>query len=91
MNDLQSCGRLRLFRLGLPLSHLRVLYKTNAAPMRILASRLTTTTTTAKVISGYRHFSNCQLRMADMNKWTATVVRKTFLEYFEKNGHTIGT
>jgi hypothetical protein len=24
-------------------------------------------------------------------KWTAPVVRKTFLEYFEGKGHTIGT
>jgi len=27
--------------------------------------------------------------MAD-SKWTATVVRKQFLDYFEKKGHTIG-
>lgn len=24
-------------------------------------------------------------------KWTAPTVRKTFLEYFEERGHTIGT
>lgn len=24
-------------------------------------------------------------------KWTATVVRKTFLDYFAERGHTIGT
>jgi len=27
--------------------------------------------------------------MAD-SKWTATVVRKQFLDFFEKKGHTIG-
>lgn len=46
--------------------------------------------------------TNCQLQqqryftsggifnMADTTKWTAPVVRKTFLEYFEGKGHTIG-
>ena len=29
--------------------------------------------------------------MGTQTKWTAPVVRKQFLDFFEKNGHTIGT
>ena len=28
--------------------------------------------------------------MAETQKWTGLKVRQTFLEYFEKRGHTIG-
>jgi hypothetical protein len=28
---------------------------------------------------------------SQQEKWTAPVVRKTFLEYFEGKGHTVGT
>jgi hypothetical protein len=38
-----------------------------------------------------RYFSKSGIAsMADTTKWTAPVVRKTFLEYFEGKGHTIG-
>jgi hypothetical protein len=29
--------------------------------------------------------------MGKQEKWTAPVVRKTFLEFFEGKGHTVGT
>ena len=36
-------------------------------------------------------FLLCAATMDKRQKWPGAVVRKTFLEYFEKHGHTIGT
>lgn len=52
----------------------------------------TTTSTTATTITRYqptRPFSSSTFNMAE-TKWTAPVVRKTFLEFFESKGHTQG-
>jgi hypothetical protein len=82
--------RLRL-RLG-QLSHLRAAqfwYNSDTAPTRTHGI-LNGTPKQILRIPGYRHFSNSRLKMSDPQKWTASVVRKTFLEFFEKKGHTIG-
>jgi hypothetical protein len=79
MNDLRGgCGR--RFRL----SHLRRFYKTDTT-RSFLSTRTTTTTFT------YRNFRVSAVRMTSkQEKWTAPLVRKTFLEFFEGKGHTVG-
>jgi hypothetical protein len=79
MNHLCGCGR----RLGL--SHLRRFYKTESTR----SPRSTRTTTTTFTI---RYFRTSAVTMTSKQvKWTAPVVRKTFLEFFEGKGHTVGT
>jgi hypothetical protein len=86
-----GCGRLRV-RFGLRLSHLQAAqYNSDTArPTRTHGILKHQSTNITSAISGYRQFSNRGPRMSDTQKWTATVVRKTFLEFFEKNGHTVG-
>lgn len=86
MNDLCGCGGPRFRRLGSRLSHLRIFYKSDAPTRTTFLSSRTT-----PVISGYRQFSYTGVKMTEaQKKWTAPVVRKQFLDFFEKNGHTIG-
>jgi hypothetical protein len=83
MNDLRGCGSLSKIRL----SHLRTFYKTDTTRLTLWSTRTTTTS-----IFGHRNSSRSTVKMAGtQTKWTAPVVRKTFLEYFEGKGHTIGT
>lgn len=80
MNDLRGgCGR--RYRL----SHLRSFYKTETT-----RPFLSTRTTINKLT--YRNYRAAAARMTNkQEKWTAPVVRKTFLEFFEGKGHTVGT
>lgn len=86
MNGLRACRRLGGFRASLNLSH-RIFYD---SPTRNRITRITTPTT--KPLFAIRRFSNTILKMAETKeqKWNALVVRKTFLEFFEGKGHTIG-
>lgn len=82
MSSLGGC-RSRLSRI--PVTHFRTLCKTTTRPRFWKLA----TTTTDRV--GFRNFSNSIAKMTDSKtKWTAPLVRKQFLEYFEKRGHTIG-
>ena len=75
--NLRGCGR--------GLSHLRRFYKTETTRPS-WSTRTPTTTFT------YRDFRTSAARMTSkQEKWTAPVVRKTFLEFFEGKGHTVGT
>lgn len=80
MNDLRGgCGR------RIRLSHLRRFYETETT-RPFLGTRTTTTTLT------YRNFRTSAAKMTNkQEKWTAPVVRKTFLEFFEGKGHIVGT
>jgi hypothetical protein len=88
-------GRVRLpLRLG-RLSHLRdparFFYGPDTAPTRTTHGILKGSKTNFTLHSAaYRNFSNSAFKMSDPQKWTAPVVRKTFLDFFEKNGHTVG-
>jgi hypothetical protein len=93
MNDLRGCGRLSRLR---TLSHQRnrrprIFYETETRIGFWGETRKTPTTTTP--VFGYRFLSSKIVRMMGeqtQTKWTAPVVRKTFLEFFEAKGHTVG-
>jgi hypothetical protein len=91
--NVRGGSRLRL-RLG-QLSHLRAStpfwYISDTTPTRTHGILKGSPKHKVRILSGYRHISNTAFKMSDPQKWTAQVVRKTFLEYFEKKGHTIGT
>ena len=84
MNDLRGCGSSTTkFRL----SHLRIFYKFEKSRQSSLRTR-----TTPTALLGHRNFSNSLKKMVGtQTKWTAPVVRKQFLDFFQKKGHTIGT
>ena len=74
--NLRGCGR--------GLSHLGGFNKTETT-RPFLSTRTTTTNPT------YRFFQASVVSMTSkQEKWTAPVVRKTFLEFFEGKGHTVG-
>jgi hypothetical protein len=84
MNDLRGWGSVTKFRL----SHFGIFYKFEKTRQPSLRTR---TTTTATPLFGYRNFSNSIVNMVGtQTKWTAPVVRKQFLDFFEQKGHTIG-
>ena len=84
MNEICGCGSRSLLRL----SHARLtkIYKNETTRLG-LSTHLTTTTRFA-----FRRFEkNIATMTGTQSKWTALVVRKQFLEFFEGKGHTIGT
>jgi hypothetical protein len=85
VGSLSSCSRLRL-------SH-RIFYNTTNTWTRNLHYRFrgTRTTTTTPISLGVRYLSRTRSKMSgEQTKWTAPVVRKTFLDFFEGKGHTVG-
>jgi len=83
MNELRCCGS----QLRLALSQ-RIFWRPPPAPNFLSAHVTTPLSQTPKFYC--RHFSASRFRMSDTQKWTATVVRKQFLDFFEEKGHTIG-
>ena len=86
MNEIVGCGSRHLSR-KFRLSHLQNFYKSETTRFGNFASTRTATTTKAT----YRLFSNtCLMMEGSKTKWTAPVVRKQFLDFFEGKGHTVG-
>ena len=84
MNEICGSGSRRLGLLRL--SHLKKIYKNETTRFGCLSTRTTTTTR-----FGFRGFENTIVTMAGtQTKWTAPVVRKQFLDFFEGKGHTVG-
>lgn len=84
MNGLSGC-RIRLSK-SIRVTHRSVQKTSTATTLRFW--ELATTTTQR---FGSRNVCNYRARMTESNiKWTAVVVRKQFLEYFEQRGHKIG-
>lgn len=92
MNDLRRgcvCGSLSIYP---RLSHLyRSFYKTETRNLKTWNTRTTTTHTGTVFLLRQRNFAHSSAKMTrDTKKWTASVVRKTFLDFFENKGHTFG-
>ncbi|CAG8980536.1 hypothetical protein HYALB_00002533 [Hymenoscyphus albidus] len=90
MNDLCRGGGSRFQRLRSGLSHW---HRHWAASSKTNAQTRTTflrSRTTPPILSGYRQFFSTGVTMTEaQKKWTAPIVRKEFLDFFDKNGHTI--
>lgn len=73
------------------LSH-RIFYKTETLSTAATRFGIRSTTRTTPKFSTHLLAYRSMVNMAgEHSKWTAAVVRKTFLEYFEGKAHTIGT
>lgn len=85
-------GRLNLNIARVPLSHCsRIFYEPETTRLSLFDSR--TTSISSYNTTLYRTFSGTSRIMAssqDTGKWTAPVVRKEFLNFFEKHGHSVG-
>ena len=83
MNEICGCGSRSLFRL----SHARLTKVSKKETTRFgLSPRATKT-----LILGYRSFDKNILTMTgSQTRWTAPVVRKQFLDFFEAKGHAVG-
>lgn len=91
MNEIRGCGsRRNLFRL----SHLPEFYTSEATRFRFLSTRTTTTTTTTtstRLAIWRSQKRNIGMMAGTQTKWTASAVRKQFLDFFEGKRHTVGT
>lgn len=92
MNALRGRLNLNVARVPGPLSHCsRIFYEPETTRLSLFNSR--TTSISSYNTTLYRKFSGTSRIMAssqDTTKWTAPVVRKQFLSFFEKNAHSVG-
>lgn len=92
MNVLRRRLSLNIARVRGPLSHCsRIFYEPETTRLSLFDTRIALissyNTTSYRKISGT---SRIMASSQDSSKWTAPVVRKEFLSFFEKNAHSVG-